>query len=79
LAWMSRLGVNRPLGALSLGRTADALGNSVLLIVIPLYVARIPDLAFHLPVPVLAGIIHRPASAGGGGGRHCGACSCRGR
>jgi len=36
------LGLNRTVGALSVARLADALGNSLLFLVIPLYVAKLP-------------------------------------
>jgi MFS family permease len=36
---------------------ADAIGNSILFILIPLYVAKIPELYFHLPKPILVGIL----------------------
>jgi len=51
------LGINRGVLALSIARLADALGNSVLFIVIPLYVAQLPHPAFNVPVPVLVGIL----------------------
>jgi MFS family permease len=51
------LGINRGVLALSIARLADALGNSILFIVIPLYVARLPHPAFKVPVPVLVGIL----------------------
>ncbi len=43
--------------ALSVARLADAMGNSILFIVIPLYVARLPSEWIHLPEPVLVGIL----------------------
>lgn len=51
------LGINRGVLALSIARMADALGNSILFIVIPLYVAKLPHPFFDLPVPVLVGIL----------------------
>jgi len=51
------LGINRGVLALSIARLADALGNSILFIVIPIYVARLPHPAFNVPVPVLVGIL----------------------
>ncbi len=51
------LGVNRGVLALSIARLADAMGNSILFIVIPLYVAKLPHPTFNLPVPVLVGIL----------------------
>ncbi len=52
-----RLGMNRGVVALSVARMADALGNSILIVIIPLYVARTPDLLFHLPLPIMIGIL----------------------
>jgi MFS family permease len=54
--WES-IGVNRGVLALSVARMADAVGNSILFILIPLYVARIPSDIFHFPIPVLVGIL----------------------
>jgi MFS family permease len=51
------LGINRGVLALSIARLADALGNSILFIVIPLYVARLPHPAINVPVPILVGIL----------------------
>jgi len=43
--------------ALSLARMADAMGNSILFILIPLYVAKLPTEYFDFPVPILVGIL----------------------
>lgn len=43
--------------ALSAARLADALGNSVLFIIIPLFVERIPSPALDLPIPLLVGFL----------------------
>jgi MFS family permease len=51
------LGVNRGVLALSIARLADALGNSILFIVIPIYVARLPHPVLNFPIPVLVGIL----------------------
>jgi len=51
------LGINRPVLALAIARMADAMGNSALFIVIPLFVVRLPHQVFDLPVPVLVGIL----------------------
>jgi MFS family permease len=51
------LGVNRAVLALSVGRLGDAVGNSILFIVVPLYVAKLPSPAFPLPETVRAGIL----------------------
>jgi MFS family permease len=51
------IGVNRAVLALSVGRLGDAVGNSILFIVVPLYVAKLPSPAFPLPETVRAGIL----------------------
>jgi MFS family permease len=51
------LGINRAVVALSAARMADAIGNSILFILIPLYVKKIPDIYFNLPTPLLVGIL----------------------
>jgi MFS family permease len=51
------IGVNRAVLALSVGRLGDAVGNSILFIVVPLYVAKLPAPAFPLPETVRAGIL----------------------
>ncbi|HPI33076.1 MAG TPA: MFS transporter, partial [candidate division Zixibacteria bacterium] len=53
----ARYGANREVVALSVARLAEALGNSILTIVIPLYVAEIAHPLFNLPVPVLVGTL----------------------
>ncbi|MFP3852988.1 MAG: MFS transporter [Anaerolineales bacterium] len=51
-----RLGVNRIVLAISFARMADALGNSILFIVLPLYVAELPAPMFEkVPEPILIG------------------------
>ena len=61
MAWIRKIlksiGVNRAVVALSVTRLADAMGNSILFIVIPLYVAKLPEVYFHLPIPVLVGLL----------------------
>jgi len=52
-----KLGVNRVVLALSVARLGDAIGNSILFIIIPLYVAKLPSPAFHLPESVRVGIL----------------------
>ena len=54
---LKSIGVNRAVFALSIARLADAMGNSILFIIIPLYVAKLPEIYFHLPLPVLVGIL----------------------
>ncbi|MCA9873122.1 MAG: MFS transporter [Anaerolineales bacterium] len=52
-----RLGVNRIVLALSAARLADALGNSILFIIIPLYVAKLPAPWFPFPESVRVGLL----------------------
>ncbi len=54
---MESFGINRPVMALSVARMADALGNSVLFILIPLYVAKLPSDYIHLAVPIMVGLL----------------------
>jgi MFS family permease len=54
---LSDVGGNRVVYALSVARLADALGNSILFIIIPLYVAQLPAPAFPLPESVRVGIL----------------------
>jgi MFS family permease len=51
------MGLNRIVLALSIARLADAVGNSILFIVIPLYVARLPAPWFPWPESVRAGVL----------------------
>ena len=51
------IGLTRPVLALSVARMADAMGNSILFIILPLYVAKIPTEYLHFPLPVLVGIL----------------------
>nr|WKN35065.1 MFS transporter [Tunicatimonas sp. TK19036] len=51
------LGLNRTILALSFARMADAMGNSLLFILIPLYVAALPKEYIHFSVPVLVGVL----------------------
>jgi MFS family permease len=51
------IGVNRVVLTLSIARLADALGNSILFIVIPLYVAQLPSPWFPLPDSVRVGLL----------------------
>lgn len=52
------LGANRIVLALSIARMSDALGNSILFIAIPLYVAKLPSpLLASVPNSVLVGIL----------------------
>jgi MFS family permease len=54
--WVS-LGVNRTVLALSIARMADGIGNSILFIILPLYVLKVPDELLPLPVPLLVGVL----------------------
>ena len=54
---LESIGVNRPVMALSFARLADALGNSILFIVLPLYVAKLSAPWFPFPEPVRVGIL----------------------
>ncbi len=54
---LGSIGYNRAILALSVARMADAIGNSILFILIPLYVVKIPEEFIHLPTPVLVGIL----------------------
>lgn len=53
----ARLGFNQVVLALSTARLADAMGNSILFILIPLYVARLPAPWFPWPESVRAGVL----------------------
>jgi MFS family permease len=51
------IGLSRPVLALSVARMGDAIGNSILFILIPLYVAKLPSEVLHFPIPILVGIL----------------------
>jgi MFS family permease len=51
------LGVNRVVLALSVARLGDAIGNSILFVVIPLFVAKLPAPWFPLPVTTRIGFL----------------------
>jgi MFS family permease len=53
----ARLGFNPAVLALSVARLADAMGNSILFIIIPLYVAELPSPWFPWPEPMRAGVL----------------------
>ena len=61
IAWLvgrgQSLGVNRTVFALSAARLADGVGNSILFIILPLYVAHLPQAGIDLPQPLLIGIL----------------------
>lgn len=54
---LKKAGINREVLALSLGRFGDGIGNSLLFIVIPLYVVDLPAPLFPFPETVRAGIL----------------------
>ena len=52
-----KLGINREVLALSAARFVDAFANSILIVILPLYVAAIPSEHLHFPVETLVGIL----------------------
>lgn len=54
---MEKWGGNKVVWALSIARLADALGNSILFIIIPIYVASLPSPWFDVPETVLVGML----------------------
>lgn len=57
LGWFGRLGGNRLVLALSVARFGDAVGNSILFIALPLYVAKLSSPWFPFPESVRVGIL----------------------
>jgi MFS family permease len=57
LNYLRRTGINRTVLTLSVARLADALGNSMLIVIIPLYVAKLPAPWFPFSESVLVGIL----------------------
>lgn len=55
-AWKS-LGVGRTAVSLSIARMADAIGNSLLFVIIPLYVSALPNHLVHFPKVLMIGIL----------------------
>ena len=53
----SSLGINRMVMALSFARMGDAIGNSILIIIVPLYVAKLPAPWFPFPESVRVGVL----------------------
>ncbi len=51
------LGVNRTVLALSMARLADGIGNSILFIILPLYVVQLPQAGIDFPLPLLIGVL----------------------
>ncbi len=54
---LNEIGANRTVLALSTARLGDAIGNSILFIVIPLYVAKLPAPWFPFPETVRVGLL----------------------
>jgi MFS family permease len=54
---LTAMGANRTVLALSAARLGDAIGNSILFIVIPLYVAKLPAPWFPFPETVRVGLL----------------------
>ena len=54
---LERIGASKVVLALSAARTGDAVGNSILFVIIPLYVAKLPAPWFPLPETVRAGLL----------------------
>lgn len=54
---LERIGGNRVVVALSTARLGDAVGNSILFIVLPLFVAYLPSPSFPLPDTVRVGLL----------------------
>ncbi len=54
---MKRIGLSRLVLALSVARMADGLGNSILIVIIPIYVTKLPKTYIHFATPVLVGIL----------------------
>ena len=55
--YLERIGANKVVLALSAARMGDAVGNSILFVIIPLYVAKLPAPWFPLPETVRAGLL----------------------
>jgi len=54
---LRRAGINRVVASLSFARMADAMGNSILVVIIPLYVAELAYTASGIPESLLVGIL----------------------
>jgi MFS family permease len=54
---LNHIGINQVVASLSFARMADAMGNSILIIIIPLYVAELSHGSTRLPESVLVGIL----------------------
>ena len=55
--FFNKVGANRAVLALSFGRFGDGIGNSILFVVIPLYIAELPAPFFPFPETMRAGIL----------------------
>ncbi len=55
--WFKRSGVNQIVASLSFARMADAMGNSILVVVLPLYVVELVHESTVLPESVLVGLL----------------------
>jgi MFS family permease len=55
--YLNQIGGNRIVLALSIARLGDAIGNSILIIVLPLYVAKLPSPSFPLAESIRVGIL----------------------
>jgi MFS family permease len=53
----NRLGANREVVALSIGRLGDAIGNSLIFVIVPLYIAQLPAPAVGLSQDLRTGIL----------------------
>lgn len=51
------LGLNWTIVSLSVARMGDGIGNSILFVIIPLYVVQMPEELFHLPQELMIGIL----------------------
>ena len=56
-SFAEHIGINRIVMALSVARLGDAVGNSILFVIIPLYVAQLPAPWFPFPESVRVGIL----------------------
>jgi MFS family permease len=54
--WKS-LEINRTILALSIARLGDAIANSILFVMIPLYAAKLPHTVLNVPLPLLVGVL----------------------
>jgi MFS family permease len=52
-----KLGVNRIVLSLAVARFGDALGNSILFVIIPLFVAKLPAPILSFPTAVRVGVL----------------------